>query len=71
MASTEIEILDPTATVEKLTKIAANRSVNRRRFMAAFGMTSAAHILICKYVAAFNKLLRAAVAPVFIRSVGT
>ncbi len=42
MASKEIEILDPTATVEKLTKIAAGRALNRRRFLASLGMTSAA-----------------------------
>jgi hypothetical protein len=42
MASNEIEVLDPAATVEKLKKIAAGRALNRRHFMAALGMTSAA-----------------------------
>jgi hypothetical protein len=42
MASNEIEVLDPAATVEKLRKIAAGRALNRRSFMAALGMTSAA-----------------------------
>ena len=42
MASNEIEILDPTATVEKLKKIAAGRALNRRRFLASLGMTGAA-----------------------------
>jgi hypothetical protein len=42
MASNEIEVLDPAATVEKLRKIAAGRALNRRHFMAALGMTSAA-----------------------------
>jgi hypothetical protein len=42
MASNEIEVLDPAATVEKLNKIAAGRALNRRHFMAAIGMTSAA-----------------------------
>jgi hypothetical protein len=42
MASNEIEILDPAAKVEKLKKIAAGRALNRRRFIAALGMTGAA-----------------------------
>ncbi len=42
MASNEIEVLDPAATVEKLKKIAAGRALNRRHFMAALGMTGAA-----------------------------
>ncbi len=42
MASKEIEILDPEASVGKLKKIAASRAVNRRHFMAALGMTGAA-----------------------------
>jgi hypothetical protein len=42
MASNEIEILDPAATVGKLKKIAAGRALNRRNFIAALGMTGAA-----------------------------
>ena len=42
MASNEIEVLDPEASVEKLKKIAAGRALNRRHFMAALGMTGAA-----------------------------
>jgi len=42
MASTEIENLDPTATVDKINKIAASRALNRRRFLTALGMTGAA-----------------------------
>src|ERR1039458_5268762 len=42
MASTEIEILDPAATVEKVKRIAAGRALNRRNFLAAFGMTGVA-----------------------------
>jgi hypothetical protein len=42
MASNEIEILDPEASVGKLKKIAAGRALNRRHFMAALGMTGAA-----------------------------
>lgn len=42
MASNEIEILDPTATVEKLKRDAAGRAFNRRNFIAALGMTGAA-----------------------------
>jgi hypothetical protein len=42
MASNEIEVLDPAATVEKLKRIAAGRALNRRHFMAALGMTGAA-----------------------------
>jgi hypothetical protein len=42
MASNEIEILDPAATVDKLNKIAAGRALNRRHFITALGMTGAA-----------------------------
>lgn len=42
MASTEIEILDPAAAVEKVKRIAAGRALNRRYFLAALGMTGAA-----------------------------
>jgi hypothetical protein len=42
MASNEIEVLDPAATVEKLTNLASGRALNRRHFMAAIGMTGAA-----------------------------
>jgi len=42
MASNEIEILDPTASVGKLKKIAAGHALNRRHFIAALGMTGAA-----------------------------
>ena len=42
MASNEVEILDPAATVEKLKKISAGRALNRRHFLAAMGMTGAA-----------------------------
>jgi hypothetical protein len=42
MASNEIEVLDPAATVEKLKKVATGRALNRRHFMAALGMTGAA-----------------------------
>ncbi|MGA1981491.1 MAG: ferritin-like domain-containing protein [Acidobacteriaceae bacterium] len=42
MASNEIEILDPTASVGKLKKIAAGHALNRRHFLAALGMTGAA-----------------------------
>jgi hypothetical protein len=42
MASNEIEVLDPEASVEKLKKIAAGRALNRRHFMSALGMTGAA-----------------------------
>jgi hypothetical protein len=42
MASNEVEVLDPAATVEKLKKISAGRALNRRHFMAAMGMTGAA-----------------------------
>jgi hypothetical protein len=41
MASTEIEIVDPAATVDKLNKIAADRALNRRRFITALGITGA------------------------------
>jgi hypothetical protein len=42
MASNEIEVLDPAATVEKLRNLATGRALNRRHFMAALGMTGAA-----------------------------
>lgn len=42
MASTEIEILDPAATVEQVKKIATGRALNRRNFLTAFGMTGVA-----------------------------
>jgi hypothetical protein len=42
MASNEIEILDPAASVGKLKEIAAGRALNRRHFIAALGMTGAA-----------------------------
>jgi hypothetical protein len=42
MASKEIGILDPAATVDKLNKIAADRALNRRHFITALGMTGAA-----------------------------
>jgi hypothetical protein len=42
MASNEIEVLDPAATVEKLKNLASGRALNRRNFMAALGMTGAA-----------------------------
>ena len=42
MASSEIQILDPAGTVEKLKKVAAGRALNRRHFIAALGMTGAA-----------------------------
>ena len=42
MASNGIEIIDPTATVEKLKKIAEGRALNRRRFLTSRGMTGAA-----------------------------
>jgi hypothetical protein len=42
MASTEIENFDPTATVDKINKIAADRATNRRRFISALGMAGAA-----------------------------
>jgi ferritin-like protein len=42
MASNEIEVLDPAATVGKIKKLASGRALNRRHFMAAIGMTGAA-----------------------------
>ena len=42
MASKEIEVLDPAATVDKLNKIAAGSALNRRHFISALGMTGAA-----------------------------
>ena len=42
MASNETEILDPAVSGEKLKKIAAGRALNRRHFLAALSMTSAA-----------------------------
>jgi hypothetical protein len=41
MASNEIEILEPSAKVETLKKIAAGRATDRRYFLAALGMTGA------------------------------
>lgn len=41
MASNEIEVLDTAAPVETLNTIAAGRTPNRRRFLAALGMTGA------------------------------
>ena len=42
MASNVTEVLDPAAKVEKLKKIAAGRALDRRHFIAALGLTSAA-----------------------------
>ena len=42
MASKEIEILGPAASVGKLKKIAAGHALNSRHFMAALGMTGVA-----------------------------
>jgi hypothetical protein len=42
MASTEIENVDPAATVDQINKIAASRALNRRSFLTALGMTGAA-----------------------------
>ena len=42
MASNDVEVLDPATTIEKLSKFASERVLNRRHFMAALGMTSAA-----------------------------
>ena len=42
MASHEVEGLDSAGTVEKLQEIAAGRTLNRRRFVTALGMTGAA-----------------------------
>jgi hypothetical protein len=42
MASKEIEVLDPTATVEKLKNLASRRAMNRRNFVTALGVTGAA-----------------------------
>ena len=42
MASNKFEIPDPAATVGRLKKIAASRSLNRRNFITAIGMTGAA-----------------------------
>jgi Ferritin-like domain len=41
MASNEVEILDPGATVEKLTKVSSRRALNRRNFMAGLGVAGA------------------------------
>lgn len=41
MASNEIEVLDPAAAVDTHNKIAAGRALDRRRFLAALGMTGA------------------------------
>jgi hypothetical protein len=42
MASNEVEVLDPTATVEKMKKIVSGVVVNRRHFMAALGAAGVA-----------------------------
>lgn len=42
MASNELETLDTATAAESLKKIAAGRSLNRRRFVAALGLTGAA-----------------------------
>ncbi len=42
MASNEIENVDPAASVDQFNKIAAGRALNRRRFIAALGLTGAA-----------------------------
>lgn len=42
MASNELEVLDPTATVEKTIEIAAGRALNRRDLMAGLGIAGAA-----------------------------
>jgi hypothetical protein len=42
MASKEIEILDPAASIAKLKTNATDRALNRRHFIAALGMTGAA-----------------------------
>jgi hypothetical protein len=47
MASNEIEVLDPAATVGKIKKLASGRALNRRHFMAALGMTGAAAVSGC------------------------
>jgi len=47
MASNELEVLDPAATVEKLKKLASGRALNRRHFMATLGMTGAAAMSGC------------------------
>ena len=42
MASNEVDVLDPAATVEKLKKFASERVLNRRHFIAALGVAGAA-----------------------------
>jgi len=42
MASNNIEVLDPTATVEKLRKFVSGVELNRRHFMAALGVAGVA-----------------------------
>lgn len=42
MARNEVEVLDPVATIEKVSAMAAGRALNRRNFMAGLGMTGAA-----------------------------
>jgi hypothetical protein len=42
MASNEVEILDPAATAEKLTRTSPGPVLNRRHFMAALGVAGAA-----------------------------
>jgi hypothetical protein len=42
MASNDVEVLDPAATVEKLKEIVSERVLNRRNFLAAVGVAGAA-----------------------------
>jgi len=42
MASNDVEVLDPAATVEKLKEIVSERVLNRRNFIAAIGVAGAA-----------------------------
>jgi hypothetical protein len=42
MASNDVEVLDPAATVEKIKKIESGVALNRRHFMAALGVAGAA-----------------------------
>jgi hypothetical protein len=44
MASKEVEVLDPTPTVEKLENSASERVLNRRHFIAALGVAGAAAV---------------------------
>ena len=41
MASNDVEVLDPSAKVEKVTKFASERVLNRRHFIAALGVAGA------------------------------